>query len=243
MHFGIPAQADERTTSNSWGFKTCFLSTLEQRRELEEGCEYVWMTWRDQVKESGWEGRAPGVRVHVLPCQEQVAPHLVLEERPSPWACWYLACWQAVWSWPLTEGCFGDNISPNIVTVPVACDRYHYKTLIACYLFFFSFLSVYSTLLPSWVIHYHAELSVTFFGRHYHDTPLTRGWQALSSHSCSWKHGAFFFPLKSLVTLHGVVFTEVGCHIFLLLVLLLTANTQLYIVYICNECFYVLWNV
>lgn len=38
----------------------------------------------------------------------------------------------------------------------------------------------------------------------------------------------FFFFLKSLITLHGVVFTEVGCQILSTFMLLLTANTYSY---------------
>lgn len=88
---------------------------------------------------------------------------------------------------------------------------------------------MYSTLLQSGVKHCHAELSSDVFGNHYNDTLLTRGWQALSSHSCSWTCGAFIlFPLKSLRTFHGIVFTERGHQIFLSLMLWLTANTHSY---------------
>lgn len=130
MHFGFPVRADQRTTSNSWGFKTCFLSTLEQRKRKQKWVGGgLWICLNDlkgsgEGRESRWEGRTPGVWVLVLPWQERVAPHLVLEERPLPCACWYLACSQALsplWTWPLTEGCFGDNISPNAVTVAVVC--------------------------------------------------------------------------------------------------------------------------
>lgn len=103
------------------------------------------------------------------------------------------------------------------------CDGCHYKTLIACYFLggFPPFCSPewYAVMQSSWWFFRkplqwhttHQRMTSTFISLLFLET---------------WCF--FFFPLQSLITLHGVVFTEAGCQIFSSLMLSLKANTHSY---------------